>query len=152
MVPGNLRDFRLSNLWKISLPSLLRYEDRNSMAFSVEARLPYLDHRVVEFIFSIPFDYLIRKGWTKFVLRESMKGRIPDDIRLRKGKLGFTVPQRKWYGEMKPVMLDSFSNDFRTGKFVDRHKIIGMISSGTYNEKFLHRAFNLERWMRVFNL
>jgi len=152
MVPGNLRDFRLSNLWQISLPSLLRYEDKNSMAFSVEARLPFLDHRVVEFIFSIPFDYLIRKGWTKYVLRESMKDRIPDDIRLRKGKLGFTVPQKKWFDEIKPAVIDSFANDFRTGMYINRDKLLNALRSGACNDKFLHRAFCLERWMKVFGL
>ena len=77
---SSLEDNRLSNLWNISLPSLLRYEDRNSMAFSVEARIPFLDHRLVEYIFSIPLDKLIHKGWTKHVLRESLKGKIPEDI------------------------------------------------------------------------
>lgn len=148
----SLRHNRLSNLWNISLPSLLRYEDKNSSAFSVEARLPFLDHRLVEFVFSIPYNKLIQKGWTKHVLRESMKNKIPEDIRMRKGKLAFSVPQKRWLGEMKDYLVDTFSNDFRSGKFIDNKKVIETIKSGSYNDKVLYRAFALEKWMKVFGL
>lgn len=143
---------RLSNLWNISLPSLLRYEDKNSMAFSVEARLPFLDHRLVEFIFSIPYDYLIKNGWTKFVLRESMKDRIPEDIRMRKGKLAFSVPQKKWLSEMETFLSLTFNEDSRSAKYIDKSKILNSIKTEKYNDKVLFRALNLERWMSVFSL
>jgi asparagine synthase (glutamine-hydrolysing) len=149
---SSLQDNRLSNLWNISLPSLLRYEDKNSMAFSVEARIPFLDHRLVEFIFSIPFDELIKKGWTKHVLRESLKGKIPEDIRMRKGKLAFSVPQKKWMNEMKDYLIDTFSYDFRSGKYIDSNRMIDTIKKGNYNDKVLFRAFALEKWMKVFDL
>jgi asparagine synthase (glutamine-hydrolysing) len=147
-----LEENRLSNLWNISLPSLLRYEDKNSMAFSVEARIPFLDHRLVEYIFSIPLDKLIHKGWTKHVLRESLKGKIPEDIRMRKGKLAFSVPQKKWMKEMESYLVETFSNDFRAGKYIDKDKIINLIQSGNFNDKVLYRAFALEKWMKVFDL
>jgi asparagine synthase (glutamine-hydrolysing) len=149
---SNLQSNRLSNLWNISLPSLLRYEDKNSMAFSVEARLPFLDHRLVEFIFSIPLDKLIHKGWTKHVLRESLKGKIPEDIRMRKGKLAFSVPQKKWLGEISDYLIETFSNDFRAGKYIDKNNILNSVKSGRYNDKLLYRAFALEKWMKVFDL
>lgn len=149
---SSLKANRLSNLWNISLPSLLRYEDKNSMAFSVEARIPFLDHRLVEYIFSIPFDKLIHKGWTKHVLRESLKGKIPEDIRMRKGKLAFSVPQKQWLKEMSDYLIDTFSNDFRAGKYIDKDKMIALIKSGNYNDKVLYRAFALEKWMKVFDL
>ncbi len=149
---SSLENNRLSNLWNISLPSLLRYEDRNSMAFSVEARIPFLDHRLVEYIFSIPLDKLIHKGWTKHVLRESLKGKIPEDIRMRKGKLAFSVPQKKWLMETTSYLEDTFCNDFRSGKYIDRSKILNIIKSGNFNDKVLYRAFALEKWMKVFDL
>lgn len=149
---SSLEDNRLSNLWNISLPSLLRYEDRNSMAFSVEARIPFLDHRLVEYIFSIPLDKLIHKGWTKHVLRESLKGKIPEDIRMRKGKLAFSVPQKKWLNEISSYLEDTFNNDFRSGKYIHRSKILNIIKSGNFNDKVLYRAFALEKWMKVFDL
>lgn len=149
---SGLQGNRLSNLWNISIPSLLRYEDRNSMAFSVEARIPFLDHRLVEYIFSIPYDKLIHKGWTKHVLRESLKGKIPEDIRMRKGKLAFSVPQKKWLGEITGYLEDTFSNDFRSGKYIDQAKMLVLIRSGNFNDKVLYRAFALEKWMKVFDL
>jgi asparagine synthase (glutamine-hydrolysing) len=149
---SSLQTNRLSNLWNISLPSLLRYEDKNSMAFSVEARLPFLDHRLVEFIFSIPYDYLVRDGWTKSVLRQSMKSKIPEDIRLRKGKLAFSVPQKKWLNQLKPLITESFENDFRSGEFLDKQKVLQLMRKDSYNDKLLFRAFNLEKWMKLFTL
>ncbi|MGH2574205.1 MAG: asparagine synthase-related protein, partial [Ignavibacteria bacterium] len=143
---------RLSNLWNISLPSLLRYEDKNSMAFSVEARLPFLDHRLVEFVFSIPYKYLIKNGWTKNVLRESMKNKIPEDIRMRKGKLAFTVPQMKWLNEITDYVIKNFSEDFHASKYIDIQKILKAISSRNYNDKVLFRAFALEKWFKVFEV
>ena len=149
---SGLEQNRLSNLWNISLPSLLRYEDRNSMAFSVEARIPFLDHRLVEYIFSIPLDKLIHKGWTKYALRESLKGKIPEDIRMRKGKLAFSVPQKKWLKEISGYLEDTFTNDLRSGKYIDREKVLNIIRSGNFNDKVLYRAFALEKWMKVFDL
>lgn len=148
----DLKTNRLSNLWKISLPSLLRYEDKNSMAFSVEARLPFLDHRLVELIFSIPYEMLIKDGWTKYVLRQSVKGKIPEDIRMRKGKLAFSVPQRRWFKEMKRYMMDVFNVDYRSFEFVNRENVIQSLETDRYSDKLLFRVFALEKWLRVFGL
>ena len=152
VVASGIEANRLTNLWNISLPSLLRYEDKNSMAFSVEARLPFLDHRLVEFIFSIPYDYLIRNGWTKFVLRESMRDKIPEGIRMRKGKLAFSVPQKKWLGEMSTFLNETFNENFSAGNYINKEKALKVIKSNNFNDKVLFRAFNLQRWMNVFSL
>lgn len=148
----NLETNRLANIWNISLPSLLRYEDKNSMAFSVEARLPFLDHRLVEFIFSLPFNMLIRNGWTKYILRESMKNKIPEDIRLRKGKLAFSVPQKRWFGEIKKYFENTFSENYSSSKYVDRNKILKTLNEKSYNDKLIFRALALEKWMKVFGI
>jgi len=72
-----------------SLPSLLRFEDRNSMTHSIEARVPFLDYRVVEYAFRLPVRFLIHGATTKYVLREAMKGILPETIRSRRDKIGF---------------------------------------------------------------
>ncbi|HYE86941.1 MAG TPA: asparagine synthase (glutamine-hydrolyzing), partial [Vicinamibacterales bacterium] len=79
-----------------SLPSLLRYGDRNSMAFSREARLPFLDHRLVEFVFSLPSRDLVGGGVTKRVLRAAMRGLVPEVVLDRTDKIGFATPERDW--------------------------------------------------------
>jgi asparagine synthase (glutamine-hydrolysing) len=78
------------------LEELLRYADRNSMAHGREVRLPFLNHELVEFIFSLPANFKIRNGWTKWLLRETMKDKLPDEIVWRKIKIGFEPPQEQW--------------------------------------------------------
>ena len=81
------------------LEELLRYADRNAMAHSREGRLPFLSHELVEFIFSLPAHYKIRQGWTKWLLRDTMKEKLPAEIVWRKDKIGFEPPQKKWMEE-----------------------------------------------------
>jgi asparagine synthase (glutamine-hydrolysing) len=78
------------------LQELLRYADRNSMAHSREVRLPFLSHEVVEFLFSLPSEFKIRNGWTKWIMRQTFKDILPDEITWRKDKIGFEPPQRNW--------------------------------------------------------
>lgn len=78
------------------LPELLRYADRNAMASSVEVRLPFLSHKLVEFLFSLPDHMLIYNAWTKYILRSSMEDILPDEITWRKDKIGYEPPQNQW--------------------------------------------------------
>ena len=74
------------------LPAILNGEDRNSMAWAVESRLPFLDHRIVEFARSLPGDHLCRNGWTKAVLRKALEGFVPEEVLRRPRKLGLPGP------------------------------------------------------------
>lgn len=78
------------------LEELLRLADRNSMAHAVEVRLPFLDHALVEFLFSLPPNLKIHNGWTKWLLRKSVEDILPEEIVWRKDKIGFEPPQKKW--------------------------------------------------------
>jgi asparagine synthase (glutamine-hydrolysing) len=79
-----------------NLPVLLRYEDKNSMAHSIETRLPFLDYRVVEMALSLPNQYKINDGWSKWLLRKGMESRMPEKIVWRKNKFGFEAPESIW--------------------------------------------------------
>jgi asparagine synthase (glutamine-hydrolysing) len=79
-----------------SLPALLHHEDRNSMAFSIEARLPFLDARLLEFLVALPVRYKLRNGQSKFILRNATQGLLPEPVRLRSDKMGFATPQDQW--------------------------------------------------------
>jgi asparagine synthase (glutamine-hydrolysing) len=81
------------------LGELLRLADRNAMAHGREVRLPFLSHELVEFIFSLPAHFKIRKGWSKWILRESVKDRLPEEITWRRNKVGFEPPQREWMAD-----------------------------------------------------
>lgn len=79
------------------LPALLRYGDRNSMAHSREVRLPFCDHRIAEFAFSLPPRHLMGEAETKRILRRAMAGIVPEDVRTRWNKQGFLPPQPAWF-------------------------------------------------------
>lgn len=81
------------------LEELLHYADRNSMAHGREVRLPFLDHQLVEFIFSLPPGYKIKDGWTKWIMRKAMEKKLPGDIVWRKDKVGYEPPQKTWMQE-----------------------------------------------------
>lgn len=91
-----LNDALYYNTMQTGLEELLRYADRNSMAHGREVRLPFLNHELVQFVFSLPPHYKINTGWTKWILREAMKNSLPGQIVWRKNKTGFETPQKQW--------------------------------------------------------
>ncbi|HTB52115.1 MAG TPA: asparagine synthase (glutamine-hydrolyzing) [Ferruginibacter sp.] len=93
---NKLNDILYFNTMELGLEELLRFADRNSMAHGTEVRLPFLNHRLVEFIFSLPPGFKIHEGWTKWILRKAMNNKLPDNIVWRKDKVGYEPPQQKW--------------------------------------------------------
>jgi asparagine synthase (glutamine-hydrolysing) len=91
-----LRDRLIHSLFKGELQELLRYADRNSMAHSREVRLPYLDHRIIEFVLSLPSEFLIKNAFSKYILRKSFENNLPRYVLWRKEKIGFAPPQNEW--------------------------------------------------------
>jgi asparagine synthase (glutamine-hydrolysing) len=84
------------NTFVYGLEELLHYADRNSMAHAVEVRLPFLNHQLVEFLFTLPAHLKIKEGWTKWLLRKAMEDILPKEIVWRKDKIGFEPPQKQW--------------------------------------------------------
>ena len=116
-----LNDALLSH-FEFKLEHLLKWEDRNSMWFSIEARVPFLDHRLVEKVLANSDDMVIYKGMTKYLLRESMKGIIPEKIRLRRDKIGFDTPQDEWFRKpewQKIIEEVLFSQSFKDRNIVN---------------------------------
>ena len=90
--------FRLQRreLYETSLPKMLKWEDRNSMRFSIETRLPFLDYRNVNFSLSVDPNLKIHRGWSKYPLRKYAEKILPADIVWRKDKFGFNAPEKTW--------------------------------------------------------
>ena len=86
------------------MEELLRFADRNAMAHGCEVRLPFLNHELVSFMFSLPSQFKITNGFTKSILRKLMNQRLSDDIVWRKEKIGFEPPQKKWLDA--PIMKE----------------------------------------------
>jgi|Deesub1362A_J573_1020465.scaffolds.fasta_scaffold01368_8 asparagine synthase (glutamine-hydrolysing) len=139
-----------------NLKSLLRFEDRNSMRFSIESRTPFADDKnLIEYVFRIPPVYKIHNGWSKFLLREATKDIVPDPIRHRRDKIGFATPERFWLKEIKEELLsyitsdlDSFLNVNKLKEDWDRLFEIELREDFTDVWRFIDFAV----WKKVFNL
>ena len=116
----NLNDSLYFDTLKYGLGKLLRYSDRNAMAFSREVRLPYLSHELVEFVFSLPIQYKMNKGWSKKILRDSMSRSLPKEITWRTDKKGFQAPEN-WLRnkKIKNLINESYQNLIRE-KIIDK--------------------------------
>jgi len=98
-----LREHLSQALVDNSLPMLLRYEDRNSMAFSIESRTPFLTPALVNFVFALPEEYIIAAdGTSKSVFRRAMRGLVPDAVLDRRDKIGFATPEARWLPALCP--------------------------------------------------
>ena len=148
--PGSrLNRFLFQLMTATSLPTLLQFEDRNSMAFSIESRVPFLDHRLVEFVFSLNDDAKFSSGITKRVLREGMAGILPDAIAARADKKGFVTPgEVKWLRGPLRFLLEQ---DFSKMEFlnVDRTmQVVREFKAGeNRNANLVWRLAVLKYWM-----
>jgi asparagine synthase (glutamine-hydrolysing) len=107
---NSLNEFLHFDTFNYGLGKLLRFSDRNAMAHSREVRLPYLSHELAEFLFSLPSNFKMKDGWSKMILRESMKNRLPKKIAWRKDKKGFQAPNN-WLDQpkVKGLVVESVS-------------------------------------------
>lgn len=150
---GNDRSFRGSRLYDVvagSLPPLLRYEDRNSMAFSLEARVPFLDHELVEYALALPGAELSRDGYSKYPLRAYLTRAIGADIGLRRGKLGYATPQDAWiqgplYGFACDVFSDSLTKEAGLVDSGRALRALGTVGRGRSSDA-AWRALSVSLW------
>jgi asparagine synthase (glutamine-hydrolysing) len=99
-------------MMNINLPELLRYEDRNSMRFSIESRTPFADDiNLISYTFSVPSMYKMHNGWNKFLLRRAVSGVVPEAIVRRTDKIGFGTPEYQWMVGLKQELLDAMKSD-----------------------------------------
>jgi len=152
-------DVKLKNykLFKhINLPGILRQVDRNSMAFSVEARVPFLDHRLVEYIFSLKSEFIIHNGYTKFAYREAMKGIIPENIRTRRDKIGFYVDEYSLVNSMNLDFREMLINISDGDKYFNKNYILKKLEENSLSvqnyDNILWRILNALTWKNEFNI
>ncbi|MES2646939.1 MAG: asparagine synthase (glutamine-hydrolyzing) [Bacteroidota bacterium] len=128
------------------LPALLRYEDRNSMYFSIETRLPFLDWQLLEFNLSLPANFKIKNGWSKYPIRESLNGQLPDEITWRRNKIGFNAPDNIWVNAAK-ALQPGIKNSALLNQLFDNPLAV-------YNGKngMLWKLANIACWEKTFNV
>ena len=127
------------------IQSLLRYSDRNSMAHSREVRLPFLNHELIDFVFSLPPYFKINKGWTKWIMRTAFNKELPETIAWRKDKIGYEPPQNGWL-QNKNVQekIHESKRQLYTHNIISKKEFERNIS-GTNSSEFNNK--NWEIWM-----
>ena len=124
------------------------------MAFSIESRVPFLDHPLVELVLSLPTDFKMRDGWSKFVQRKAGEGLIPDEIVWRRDKLGFATPQQAWKRTLIGP-LRTFVEEAEVPAFINRARLQALVSSESTSDvtlsEFWKTIFYL-KWMQVFRV
>ncbi|KAF5030666.1 putative asparagine synthetase [glutamine-hydrolyzing] [anaerobic digester metagenome] len=143
--------------FEYKLEHLLKWEDRNSMKFSLESRVPFLDFRLVEKTLATSSDLKLNKGMTKHILREAMKDILPERIRLRRDKIGFGTPQDEWFRE--PNWQTIIKRIICSESFKSRQIINASVAQELYNQhlsgrknvaKEIWKWINLELWFQEF--
>lgn len=155
-IPDNMKLRLIDDLFHKSLPSLLRYEDKNTMRFSLEGRVPFLDKEVVKFLFSLSDEAIIKGGWNKRILRDATRGLLPEKISNRRNKIGFTTPEAEWFKLMKERLYKIFmSNSFAERPYWNREAVLTAFEE-YLNDKndadtmIFWRLLNVELWFREF--
>ena len=127
-----------------SLITLIHYADHTSMAFSIESRMPFMDYRLVEFLASVPACYKMRDGWTKYLARLAFDGKLPDEINWRKDKMGWPIPEKKWfYGNLNRWFIENIESCKLSKKLSFKEK---------ENKRFSNniKRMNLSIWEKSF--
>lgn len=154
-VQDDLRARLVEDVFENSLPSLLRYEDRNTMRFGLEGRVPFLDMTLLRFLFSLDDDAILKQGWNKKILRDSVKGLLPDGIVNRRNKIGFTTPEREWFLRIKNSVHAIFRSDsFGSRPYFDQAAVLrafeDFISGHNSDTMLFWRMLNVELWLRTY--
>ncbi len=143
--------------FEYKLEHLLKWEDRNSMWFSIEARVPFLDYRLVEKTLATSSDVIMKNGMTKDILRRSMKGILPEKIRNRKDKIGFDTPQDEWFRDKRweDLVIEVINSESFAGRKIinvnaAKRIFLSHLQAKTNSSKEIWKWIHLEYWFRTF--
>ncbi|SHE74295.1 asparagine synthase (glutamine-hydrolyzing) [Chryseobacterium sp. OV279] len=138
-------ELQKSEIFRDLLPELLKWEDKNSMSYSIESRLPFLDYNFVEICLSINNKFKIKNGWSKYILRKRLEKYLPDQITYSTRKIGFDAPTEHWWPRSEDI-IDTINNS----------KIIQEISKKKFNfitDRSLEwRLYNIAVWEKLYNM
>ena len=151
---------RVNEIRMMYLPRLLKWDDRNLMAFSIEGRDPFLDHELIELCLSFAPEVLYQHGWTKWPLRRGLQNVLPDTVARRRSKFGFWVPQDLWLcGYLRPALTQWLDSERPLWNWMDRATVCRLAeetwqTSGRRDEpgQALVRCFMLDKWIEVFDV
>lgn len=152
----DLRARLLDDVFAGSLPARLRYTDKNARRFGVAVRLPFVDRDLVRFVFGLSDDALVKDGVGKRVLRDAMRGLLPDSVVDRRDKVGATTPQSEWFMRLKNHIYGEFlSESFAGRRYFDQTAVLNMFEgwikgTSSVDSMTVWRMLNLELWLKEF--
>ncbi|HEX5037035.1 MAG TPA: asparagine synthase (glutamine-hydrolyzing) [bacterium] len=158
---GGVVQRQVDDIYRYSVPALVHYEDRMSMSFSREIRLPFLDHRLVTLLLPLSPSLKLSRGWTKWIFRKAMEGSLPKEITWRKDKKGFTSPESEWLKrELNGRVRALFDGEMLASKFgfIDQAGLRKRYEAycrqlpekGSIGCKDIFNMISLELWLRRF--
>ncbi len=153
----NLNEKLYEDLTQYILPSLLRYEDRNSMNFSIESRTPFLDYRIIKLLFETEGIYKIHNGFSKWILRNSMEDKLPAEVAWRRDKKGFPTPERNWLMRLKSDFIETVNeNREELNVFLNTDLILSnydkIVSNPDIKSHFLWKIYNFAKWKKMYGV
>jgi asparagine synthase (glutamine-hydrolysing) len=161
LLPGaqalDMPNFTVHQLFVSSLPYQVHSADRSSMHHSVEARLPFLDHRLVEFTYTLPDTQKISQGFSKLIMRKAMTDILPEKVRNRKCKLGYPAPEQNWMFKNSQWVYKEVTECLNTLPSIFNEKYIRSLltafTNGVKNDySILFRLISFNRWARIFHV
>ncbi|MBQ0089441.1 MAG: asparagine synthase (glutamine-hydrolyzing), partial [Prevotellaceae bacterium] len=154
---ANTMQEMLINHFEYKLEHLLKWGDNNANYFGLISRVPFLDHNIVEYSIALEDKAKVHNGYTKYILREAMCGIMPEDVRKRVDKMGFSVPQDEWFREEKfqKLIMDILTSDsFRNRGYIIPEEAVALYQRHLRGEvnvsKDIWKWINLELWFRMF--
>ena len=124
------------------------------MAFSIESRVPFLDHRLVESVLSLPEELKMKNGWSKYILRKSIENKLPSEVVWRKDKIGFATPQEDWKKE-STKLLKSYIHDYNMPDFFNKTKVLKTLDQNELSKVQLNELWcliTILKWKEVYNI
>jgi asparagine synthase (glutamine-hydrolysing) len=146
----NIFNLQRQELFSTQLPHLLRYEDKNSMFFSIETRLPFLDYRNVQNAVSINPLFKIKNGWSKYILRKSINNEVPSSITWRKNKIGFELPQDEIMQELELELNQLLEKSSIINKITHKNKLKKNLPEMDHRTKW--RLYNIVKWETIYKI
>lgn len=145
--------FSIDLLTRVNVPAMMRVVDRDAARFRIESRLPFLDEDLADFCLSLPSEYLLQGGLTKRVLREAMKGVLPESVRMRKDKMGMELPEEVWiHGSGRLRFEELFRDSVRSAGGLVSEAALGIPGNTRPGSTLPWRILIFGRWMDLYKV
>lgn len=152
LAPRYGNDIQILDFTRGTLQGILHWEDRNSMASSLETRLPFLDYLYVEKVLNIDMLDKISNGYTKMPLRRAVDDILPQNVVWRKSKLGFPSPTKAWLYQMPQEYVLDLLQNAKSREVFNLQKVKKQYLSGKGDTRMVERFILTELWMREFDV